>query len=294
MTSSHHLTFDRALVIGIILNLLFVCIETGVGVYAHSLALLSDAGHNLSDVGALAFSLIALRLSRRAETEQFTYGYRKSTVLASLMNSMLLVIAVGAILYESIQRLLHPQPADSLMIIGVACIGILINTVTALLMKQDSNHDLNAKGAYLHLMADALVSVGVVAAGIVMYYTHWLMIDPIMSIIIAGVILQSIWSVLNESIRLSLDAVPQGVSVDAVRALALTIPGVCALEHIHIWAMSTSETALTAHILLEDHIPLDQALDIIAEVKQMIAEHTVIHHSTIEILPPLSPSPQTT
>ena len=214
-THSHHhdnshvaATVNTAFIVGISLNFLFVVIEVITGLYIHSLSLLSDAGHNLADVGALSLSLLAFRLLKVKSSEQYTYGYRKTSILVALFNAMVLLVSIGAILYEAIHRFLNPQVIPGITISIVAGAGIVINTVTALLFFRDKDKDMNIKSAYLHLMSDAVVSLGLVLGGVLIYYTHWFWIDSILSALIAVVIFFSTWGLLKDSLRLSLDGVP--------------------------------------------------------------------------------------
>ena len=270
---------SRAFVIGIILNMVYVMAETIAGLWTHSLALLTDAGHNLSDVASLALSLIAFRLARVKPTQSFTYGYKKSTILAALINAVILLIAIGILGYEAILRIRHPQPIQGGVIAWVAALGIAVNAASALLFMRDK-HELNARSAYLHLMADALVSAGVVVAGIVIIYTHWYWLDTVVSVVVLVVILFSTWSVLSDSLRLTLDAVPRNVDADEVMKAMAEVPSVKAIDHVHIWAMSTTENALTAHITLTD-ATADQ-FRIIAAIRHELKHHNV-QHATIEI-----------
>ena len=208
---------NKAFIIGIALNLIFVLVEAAAGFWYDSLALLSDAGHNLSDVISLVLALLAFRMAKVKPNSRYTYGYKKSTVLVSLLNAIILLVAVGIILAESIEKLRNPQPIAGGVIAWVAGVGILINAFTAFLFLKDKERDLNIKGAYLHLMADALVSVGVVISGVIISYTHWYIIDPIIGIAIAIVILVSTWNLLRDSLRLSLDGVPAGISAEKIR-----------------------------------------------------------------------------
>lgn len=282
----HHHSIDisnvsRALVIGIILNLTFVAVEFGAGFISGSLALLSDAGHNLSDVAGLALSLVAFRLLKVKPTQKFTYGYRKASILVSLLNAVILLIAVGSIGFESIQRFLSPRSVQSETIIWVAAIGIVINTVSALLFFRNKEKDINIKGAYLHLMVDALVSLGVVAAGIIISYTQWLWVDPLISVIIMIVIVSSTWNLLKVSLQLTIDAVPAEIEMDKIRNSALQIPGVKDIHHVHVWAISTSENALTAHLILDDKISQEETSRIKNKFKHDL-EHLGIRHATLE------------
>ena len=282
----HHHSVDitrvsKSLVIGILLNIIFVVVEASAGFFSNSMALLSDAGHNLSDVASLSLALLAFKLFQFKPTKKFTYGYRKGSILISLFNSVILLIAVGGIGYESVHRFISPKPVQSNVIILVATIGIVINFISALLFFRDRKKDLNLKGAYLHLMMDALVSVGVVIAGIVISYTQWLWVDPFISLIIMVVILTSTWSLLRDSISLSLDAVPANIQVDAIREAALKLSGVKDIHHIHVWAMSTSENALTAHLVMSDSISHEEISSIKNKLKHEL-EHLGIQHATLE------------
>jgi cobalt-zinc-cadmium efflux system protein len=272
---------SKSLVAGIILNILFVVVELGAGFFSNSLALISDAGHNLSDVASLALALLAFKLLKIKPTKKFTYGYRKASILISLLNAVILLIAVGSIGYESLQRFMAPKPVQTNFVIYVAAIGIVINFVSALFFFRDREKDLNLKGAYLHLMVDALVSVGVVIAGIVMMYTDWLWVDPLISIIIMIVILASTWNLLRDSLTLSLDAVPTNISLENIRETALRIAGVKDIHHIHVWAMSTAENALTAHLVISDSISHEETSKLKSQFKHKL-EHLGIQHATLE------------
>ncbi|CAA9211354.1 MAG: Cobalt-zinc-cadmium resistance protein CzcD [uncultured Adhaeribacter sp.] len=269
----------RAFVWGITFNILFVALEAGAGFWLNSLALLTDAGHNLSDVASLVLALIATRLATKKATDQYTYGYKTSTTLVSLFNAMLLLVAVGAIGWEALQRLDEPRAVGGQYIALVSGVGIFINAGTALLFLRDKDKDLNVKGAYLHMAADALVSLGVVVAGIIIYYTHWFWVDSVLSLLIMVVILWSTWSLLTESLKLSLDGVPTGVDVPAIRSLLSNFPGVQNVHDLHIWAMSTTENALTAHLVVQENAP-DSLL---AQIRDELAHHFHLHHATIQI-----------
>ncbi|MCD7940629.1 MAG: cation diffusion facilitator family transporter [Bacteroides intestinalis] len=271
-------SLNKAFIIGIVLNLAFVVIEFAAGFWFDSLALLSDAGHNLSDVVSLVLALLAFRLAKVKANERYTYGYKKSTILVSLLNAVILLVAVGAIVIESIHKLSNPAVVPGGAIAWVAGVGVLINAFTAFLFMKDKEKDLNVKGAYLHMAADALVSVGVLVAGIVISRTGWYIIDPIIGLIVAVVILISTWNLLHDSLRLTLDGVPTSIDsqkvVEAIRAL----PGVDDVHHIHIWAISTTENALTAHIVLKQPEGMQ-------EVKHLIRhrlEDFGIGHATLE------------
>lgn len=274
-------SISRAFVIGIGLNVVFVLIEFIVGFYAHSLALLSDAGHNLSDVATLGLSLFVFQISKRKATLRYTYGFHRSTILASLVNAVILLIAVGSIGWEAIQRFISPVETQGTTISIVAAIGILINATSALLFFRDKEKDLNVKGAYLHLLLDALVSAGVVVAGLIITYTHIQWIDPLISLLIMVVVIYSTWGLLKESFKLSLDAVPQSIQLEEVKEEILKIKGVNSVHHIHIWAMSTTKNAMTAHLILEKNLEEKQIMTIKHAVKHSM-EHLNVQHVTLE------------
>ena len=276
---SHQITsLSKAFVLGIILNSIFVFAEFVAGFYYDSLALLSDAGHNLSDVVSLILALIAFKLAKVKPNAKYTYGYKKSTILVSLLNAVILLVVVGGIIVESIQKIRYPQEVQGGAIAWVAGIGVFINAITALLFIKHKGKDLNVKGAYLHMMADALVSVGVLIAGVVIGMTGLYVIDPIISIVVAIVILVSVWNLLHDSVRLSLDGVPVGIDSENIKETVSKIPGVANVHHLHIWAMSTTENALTAHVVVENAEHME-------EVKNSIKhelEHCGINHATLE------------
>lgn len=245
-------SLNRAFRLGIALNVAFVAAEFAAGLRYGSMGLLSDAGHNLSDVAGLLLALMAFRLAQRRPTARYTYGYKKSTVLISLLNSLLLLAAVGVIVAESIARLRHPAPVAGAAIAWTAGAGVAINGFTAWLFMKERHRDLNVRGAYLHMAADALVSVGVVVSGVVIRRTGWWPIDPIVGMVVAGVIVASVWSLLRDSLRLALDGVPAGIDPERIEALIASQEGVAAVHHLHIWALSTTENALTAHVVLSD------------------------------------------
>ena len=271
-------SLNKAFIIGIVLNLAFVVIEFAAGFWFDSLALLSDAGHNLSDVVSLVLALLAFRLAKVKANERYTYGYKKSTILVSLLNAVILLVAVGAIVIESIHKLSNPAVVPGGAIAWVAGVGVLINAFTAFLFMKDKEKDLNVKGAYLHMAADALVSVGVLVAGIVISRTGWYIIDPIIGLIVAVVILISTWNLLHDSLRLTLDGVPTSIDSQKVLKAIRALPGVDDVHHIHIWAISTTENALTAHIVLKQPEGMQ-------EVKHLIRhrlEDFGIGHATLE------------
>jgi cobalt-zinc-cadmium efflux system protein len=273
-------SLNRAFVIGIVINLLYVVIELGAGLMYNSLSLISDAGHNLSDVAALGLSLLAFRLVKVKATDKFTYGYRKSTILVSLINSVVLFIVIGGIISESIARLHHPVVVQGEPVSIVAGIGIIINAVSAMLFFRNKEHDLNVKGAYLHLMSDAAVSLGVVISGVLMVLFHVYWLDMVMSLLIVVVIFYSTWKLFRDSLSLTLDGVPNGVNmmnvVDAIKA----VEGVTNVHHVHVWAMSTTQNALTAHVVIRC-TTLDQQAELKHRIKEKLAALKV-HHATLE------------
>jgi cobalt-zinc-cadmium efflux system protein len=272
---------NRAFIVGIVLNSLFVLIEGASGFYYNSLALLSDAGHNLSDVAGLLLALLAYRLAKTKPTSTFTYGYRKSTVLVSLINAVVLLIAVGGIIWESITRFLNPEIINGRNMAIVAAVGIVVNTITALMFLKGKEKDLNIKGAYLHMAADALISAGVVIAGILIIFTGWYWLDAAIGILIAVVILISTISLLRESFNLTMDAVPKGISLEAVQKEIEQLKGVLSVHHLHIWAISTTYNSLTAHIVVGDKSNIEELSKIKKEIRHHL-EHFNIEHSTLE------------
>jgi len=275
-----HPGHDRAFAIGIALNLAFVAIESVYGVLAHSMALLADAGHNLSDVLALALAWGASVLGRRAPSPRYTYGLGSSSILAALVNAMLLMLVVGGISVEAIQRLLNPVAVASTTVIWVALCGIVINTATALLFLRGREHDLNVQGAFLHMAADAAVSLGVVLAGAGMLYTGWVWLDPAMSLAIAAVIIASTWGLLRDSLNLSLHAAPAHVETSEIRDYLCGLAGVSEVHDLHVWGMSTTDTALTAHLVMPGGQPGDH---FIAEVAQGLERRFGIGHATVQV-----------
>jgi len=272
-------TGDWRYAVGLVVNLAFVALEFGAGVISGSTALMADAGHNLSDVLGLAMAGGAAWLARRAAGPGKTYGYGKATVLAALANAILLIFACGAIAFEAVRRFADPAPVGSTTIMVVAGIGFVINLGTALLFLKDQHRDLNVRGAYLHMMADAGVSLGVVAAGAAILFTGWSLIDPIVSLVIVAVILWSTWGLLRDSVNLALDAAPRGVDVTAVRDAFLALPGVSAVHDLHVWGLSTTETALTAHLV---HDRPDAAA-LLAEAQALARRRFHIGHTTLQL-----------
>lgn len=278
----HHVPEIKSLnaifIFGITLNLVFVIVEFLAGYFSDSVGLISDAGHNLSDVASLVLAMMAYRLAKVKANKHYTYGFKKGTVLVSLTNAVLLLIAIGFIIKESIEKFIHPQPVEGGVIIWVAAIGVVINALTAWLFIKDKEKDLNIKGAYLHMAADTLVSVGVVISGIVIVFTGWYIIDPIIGLLIAVIIVISTWKLLSDSLRLAIDGVPENIHVTEISDLILAIPGVEGAHHIHVWAISTTENALTAHIVIQN---IDKMESIKHLLKCELAQKG-IQHATLE------------
>ena len=270
----------NALITGIVLNMLFVVIEAISGLYTHSLSLLTDAGHNLSDVASLALALLANKLAAKKANDQFSFGYRQSTVLVSLINAGILLFALGAIAYEAILRINEPHKVEGGLVAIIAGVGIVINAFTALLFFKDKEKDINVKGAYLHMASDALVSLGVVLTGVMMIYTQWFWLDTVVSLIIVVVIVAGTWGLLKESLRLTLNGVPKDVNLNEVRMYLQSMEGVSNVHDLHVWAISTTEVALTVHLV----IPPNQ--------QQTFSHHRISHelqnrfhvtHTTIQV-----------
>jgi cobalt-zinc-cadmium efflux system protein len=272
--------YGRAFAIGIGLNLAYVAAEAGFGVVTGSLALLADAGHNLSDVLALALSWGAALLSRRQPSQRFTYGLRSSSILAALANAIILLVVTGGLAWEGLLRLSHPVPVAGGTVAWVAAIGILVNGGTALLFARGRSGDLNVKSAFLHMAADALVSAGVVMTGIAVALTGLLWLDPAVSLVVAAVIVYGTWGLIKDATGLALNAVPDGVDALAVRRLLAALPGVSEVHDLHIWGMSTTETALTCHLVMPGGHPGDAAL---GRVARDLDQRFGIHHATIQI-----------
>ncbi len=272
---------NRAFVIGISINALYVVIELSAGFYYNSLSLISDAGHNLSDVAALALALLAFRLAKVKANDKFTYGYKKSTILVSLINSVVLFIAIGGIIWESFSRFHNPVEIQGIPISVVAGIGIIINTVSAFLFFKDKDNDLNVKGAYMHLMADAAVSLGVVVSGVLISLFHIYWLDMVMSLVIVLVIFYSTWNLFKDSLSLTLDGVPKGIKLDQVVSEIKGVEGVLDVHHLHVWAISTSQNAMTAHIIIHSNTGMEQLNLIKKKIKHEL-EHANIHHATLE------------
>jgi cobalt-zinc-cadmium efflux system protein len=272
--------FGTAFLIGIILNVGFVVAEVVYGVLGGSVALIADGAHNLTDVLGLAAAWLATVLARRAPTARFTYGLGRTTILAALTNAALLLFATGAIFLEAIQRLIKPEPVAGVTVMIVAAIGIAINGFSAWLFASGRKGDINIRGAFQHMLADALVSAGVVLAALIISVTGWNRLDPVMSVVISVVIVIGTWDLLRQSIGMSLDAVPDGIDAAAVRQYLAALPGVTQVHDLHIWAMSTTETALTGHLVMPGLHPGDRFL---RETCEQLRRQFRIGHATLQI-----------
>jgi cobalt-zinc-cadmium efflux system protein len=271
--------YGRAFAIGISLNLGFVIVETAFGFLAGSMALIADAGHNLSDVLGLVVAWAGTMMARTSPSRRFTYGLKKASILAALVNALFLLVAVGAIAAEAIRRLFNPATADGATVMAVAAVGIVINGATALLFARGRAHDINIRGAFLHMSADAAVSAAVVAAGFLMLSTGQRWIDPVMSLAIAAVILWSSVGLLKESVWMSLAGVPAGIDVDEVEAELGSLDGVSAVHDLHVWPLSTTETALTAHLVAPDA----ESDRLLVSARELLRARFRIAHSTIQV-----------
>jgi len=273
-------TTNRVFVVGVSLNLAFVVIEAGFGVASNSLSLLADAGHNFSDVIGLLAAWGAIVLAKRLPSPRFTYGLRGSTILAALANAMLLLIAVGGIAWESIRRFTQPAALGEMTIVWVALVGVAVNVVTALMLMRGSGQDINLRGAFLHMVADAAISLSVALAGLGMLWTGWIWLDPAISLMIAVIIFASTWGLLKQSLRLSLHAVPDSIQPEAVLAFLTEWPCVQAVHDLHIWGMSTTETALTVHLIVGAEHPGN---DFLHELAHELEHRFRISHATFQV-----------
>jgi len=272
--------YNRAFGIGVVLNVVFIAIEAGFGIAAGSLALIADAGHNFSDVLSLLLAWGAGNLAARGATEKRTYGFRKLTILASLANAIVLFIALGGIAREAAGRLINPKPVDADTVAAVAAAGVVVNSVTALLFLSGRKKDLNIKGVFLHMTVDAAVSLGVVVSGILIGVTGWLWIDPVISLSVALVILIGTWSFLRDSMDLAIDSVPQAVDLAGIKACLTGIDNVSGMHDLHVWAMSTTEVALSVHLVMENRYTDRKFLP---ELQRQLRDRFNISHATIQI-----------
>jgi cobalt-zinc-cadmium efflux system protein len=273
-------TQGRAFGIAIALNTVFVVVEFTYGIIANSTALMADAGHNLSDVLGLLLILGAAYLARRMPGGRYTYGLRSTSILAALANAMLLMVACGAIALEAVQRFSQPHAVDGLTVTLVAGVGIVINGLSAWLLVRGSKNDLNIRGAYLHMLADAVVSLGVVIAGVAMMYTGMYWLDPVVSLVIVAVIVAATWGLLRESLRLALNAIPANIDAAVLESYLRSRPGVTDIHDLHIWGVSTTESALTVHLVMPEGYPGDAFMD---DIMRTLNERFAIGHSTLQV-----------
>lgn len=279
----HHApaNFNRAFAIGIVLNLVFVAIEAGYGWKINSLALLADAGHNLSDVAGLVLAWGGALAGKLRPDARHTYGWKRASILAAFLNALLLLVAMGSLIWEALQRLSSPEPIEGVTIMAVAAVGIVINTATALLFLRGREHDLNIRGAFMHMAADALVSASVVVAGALALWQGWNWLDPVMSLLIAGVIVVGTWGLFRQSLHLLFDGVPDSVNLEAVRDYLQNLPGVSDVHDLHVWAMGTSNIALTAHLIMPAGQPDDAFY---AQAAEHLQHHFAIAHVTLQVV----------
>lgn len=283
---AHGPTSGRAFVISVTLNGLFVVFEVGAGIYSHSMALVADAAHNFGDVLGLLMAWGAAHLATRKPSLRRTYGFRRSTILASVANAVLLLVGVGAVSWEAIGRLrTGGQQINGSVVLVVAAVGVVINVGSALPFMKRRKSDVNVRGAFVHLMADAAVSGGVVIAGALMIFTHWTWLDAAVSLLVSIVILGSTWSLLRDSLNLALDAVPDGIDPDAVRKFLCDLDGVLEVHDLHIWGMSTTENALTAHLIARQDCPPA----FLRDAAETLRERFGVHHVTLQLEPPDAP-----
>jgi cobalt-zinc-cadmium efflux system protein len=273
--------FNKAFAIGIALNLAFVAVEAFFGWKVNSLALMADAAHNLSDVAGLLLAWGGTLASQLKPDARHTYGWQRGTIMAALINAILLLVAMGSLGWEAVQRLQSHEATEGWTVIGVAAVGIVVNTATALLFMNDRKNDLNIRGAFLHMAADALVSVGVVLGGILYLWKGWTWIDPVMSLLIAAIIVVGTWSLFHQSLHMMFDGVPLNIELKRVRDCLLALQGVVGVHDLHVWAMSTSQVALTAHLVVSDATA--DSGQLLSEAQKNLREHFHIEHVTLQL-----------
>ncbi len=278
----HHQShnYNRSFALGVLLNVLFVGVEVGYGLYANSMALIADAGHNLSDVFSLLLAWGATILAAKSATEMRTYGFRKATVLASLASAILLFIALGGIAWESLERLQNPAPVEGTVVMIVAGIGFVINSLTAMLFMRGQKHDLNLRGAFLHMAADAGVSLGVVVGGGLIAYSGLTVIDPILSLIVVAVVIIATWGLLRDSLNYSMDAVPEKIDTVGIKNYLMSQPQVSGLHDFHVWPLSTTEVALTVHLEVDETLLNN---DFLLQLQQQLHDEFDVDHATIQV-----------
>ena len=287
MANDHHhqpivlTNVSKAFIVGIALNAVFVFVQAGVGLHIKSLSLLSDAGHNFADVASLILSLIAFKLHKVKSNKNYTYGYKKTSIIVAIINAIVLLISIAIIAYEAIIHIMHPVVLSGKTIAWVALAGVFVNGISAIFFLQDKDKDLNIKSAFMHLAADALISFGIVIGGIIIYFTHLYWIDAVLSLIIAIIILITTWKLLRDSIKLSLDGVPENINIEKISDTILKTDGIKSMHHLHIWAISTTENAMTVHIVLDNNTTIEIEQKIKATLKHEL-KHQNIQHITIE------------
>ena len=278
---SHEINnYNRSFTSGIALNIIFVAIEAGYGIFADSLALIADAGHNLSDVVGLLLAWGASMLATKTATEKRTYGFRKATIIASLASAIILLVAIGGIAWEAIGRFTNPKPVEGMTVLIVAAIGVVINTLTALLFVKGQKHDLNIRGAFLHMSADAGVSLGVVVAGILIMIKGWLWIDPVVSLAVVAIIFIGTWGLLRDSFNYAIDAVPRNIDIAGIKKYIMNYERVNHIHDLHVWPLSTTAVALTVHIVVTND-SLDNSF--LRELQQHLHDNFGIEHATIQL-----------
>jgi cobalt-zinc-cadmium efflux system protein len=272
---------NKAFIIGIILNSLYVLVQVFIGLKINSLSLLSDAGHNFIDVASLALAMLAYKLSSSKSSDKYTFGFKKASILISLLNSIILLLSIGAIGYEAMYRFQNPEQLSGKTIAIIAAIGIFINGISAFMFFREKGRDINVKSAFIHLILDVLVSLGLVVGGIIIHYTHLYWIDPMLSILICSIIIASTWNLLKENLKLSLDGVPHNVDIQNIKQIILKTNGVENFHHLHIWAISTTPNAMTVHLVVSETLSSLELLKIKENLRHKL-EHLNIHHSTLE------------
>lgn len=268
--------------IGIGLNVIYVIVEIIYGIQQNSTSLLSDAAHNVGDISGLLLAYLAFRLSKIKPSSTFTYGFKKGSIVASFINSVLLIFAIGAIAWEGVHKIISPNPLRGHVIMWVAGAGVIINFISAVLFKKEKENDLNVKAAYWHLMADALVSLGVLVGGILIYYFKWYALDGITAIIIAIVVLLNTWSLFKDSAIAILDGVPRSINLEEIKELLLKVNGVKSVHHVHVWGMSTNDNAITAHVLIDNLQNLPKIKAILKELEEHNIKHSTLEFETIQ------------
>lgn len=278
---NHRLRLGRVLVGSLVATVAFVVVEVAAGLRAHSLALLSDAGHNFTDALALALAALGIYFESRPADEIKTYGYHRAGVLAAFVNALTLLGLAGFILWESYRRLRDPRPVDDLIMLVVAALGLALNVAIMVGLHRDQGHDLNVRAAYVHMLGDALGSIGIIAGAVLIRHTGWHVIDPILSIFIAGLIIWTAWDIVRDTLNILLEGLPRGMSLEGVAQAIRQIPGVRDVHDLHIWSLGTSTHALSCHVVIAD-VPPSESAPVLARLNRMLAERFDIHHTTVQ------------